>query len=449
MGKRIYRAVDVKSVSADALSHRLSGGRVAVGVDIAKRVVYAALVNAQRETVVTLKWAHPAQTRSFVALLTALCATGIALEVALEPSGTYGDPLRYLLTESGIAVFRVSPKRVSDAAEVFDGVPSIHDAKAAALIARLHLDGASKPWVNPDDAQRTRAAAVATLERVTEQHQSAQGQLEAQLARHFPEVTELLSLGDATLVQLLAELGGPQAIATVPDRARDAMRRFSHGLLLADKVDRVIAAAHTTLGVPMIDAEIHALKTLAAEGHRAYRAHREATRRLVTLTADDPACAGMRPVVGAATAAVIVTTVGDPQRFASAQAYRKAFGLNLRERSSGRKQGKLSITKRGPGRARRFLHLAVLGLIQRNPIVAAYYRQKVAEKGGQHKLIATTAVMRKVALALWHVGRGAPFDAAKLFDTSRLTLPQQVRDHLNRRRVAFVADVSPSSATCT
>ena len=141
-----------------------------------------------------------------------------------------------------------------------------------------------------------------------------------------------------------------------------------------------------------------------------------------------------------------MTTVGDPRRFASARAYRKAFGLNLRERSSGRKKGKLAITKRGPGRARRFLYLAVLGLIQRDPIVAAYYRQKVADKGGQHKRIAVTAVMRKIALALWHVGRGAPYDAARLFDTSRLTLPQEYRDRRNRRRVAFAADVSPPLA---
>ncbi len=31
----------------------------------------------------------------------------------------------------GIALYRVSPKRVHDAAEVYDGVPSLHDAKAA------------------------------------------------------------------------------------------------------------------------------------------------------------------------------------------------------------------------------------------------------------------------------------------------------------------------------
>lgn len=39
------------------------------------------------------------------------------------------------------------------------------------------------------------------------------------------------------------------------------------------------------------------------------------------------------------------------------------------------------------------------------------------------KLKAVTAVMRKLALALWHVAQGDAFDASKLFDTARLQLP--------------------------
>ena len=49
----------------------------------------------------------------------------------MEPSGTYGDALRALFVEAGVWVYRISPKRVHDAAEIYDGVPSLHDAKAA------------------------------------------------------------------------------------------------------------------------------------------------------------------------------------------------------------------------------------------------------------------------------------------------------------------------------
>ena len=63
----------------------------------------------------------------------------------MEPSGTYGDVLRHQLKSDDFPVFMVSGKRTHDAREMFDGVPSLHDAKAAAIIARLHADGLSKP----------------------------------------------------------------------------------------------------------------------------------------------------------------------------------------------------------------------------------------------------------------------------------------------------------------
>ena len=57
--------------------------------------------------------------------------------VAMESSGTYGDALRQAVCDAGIAVLRVSGKAVKDQAETFDGVPSQHDGKDAAIIADL------------------------------------------------------------------------------------------------------------------------------------------------------------------------------------------------------------------------------------------------------------------------------------------------------------------------
>jgi hypothetical protein len=40
--------------------------------------------------------------------------------------------------------------------------------------------------------------------------------------------------------------------------------------------------------------------------------------------------------------------IPDPHNYPCGEAYRKAMGLNLKERSSGKHQGKLKITKCGP-----------------------------------------------------------------------------------------------------
>jgi transposase len=119
------------------------------------------------------------------------------------------------------------------------------------------------------------------------------------------------------------------------------------------------------------------------------------------------------------TAAVLFAEVGSPKDFSCAQAYVKAFGLNLREKSSGAHQGRPSLTKRGSSRARMMLWLAVLRWVQSDAVAAAWYRRKVERDGGR-KMPALGALMRKLAKALYHVGRGEAFDVHKLFDCARL-----------------------------
>ena len=66
-------------------------------------------------------------------------------------------------------------------------------------------------------------------------------------------------------------------------------------------------------------------------------------------------------------------------------------------------------------------------MVKTDPVVRAWYLRKVERQGGQAKMKAVVAVMRKLICALWHVGRGERFDASKLFDTTRLDLPETTR----------------------
>jgi len=66
--------------------------------------------------------------------------------VAMESSGTYGDAFRQALDDAGLPVDRVSAKAVKDDSEGFDGVPSNHDGKDAAIIGTLCVNGRSVQW---------------------------------------------------------------------------------------------------------------------------------------------------------------------------------------------------------------------------------------------------------------------------------------------------------------
>jgi transposase len=123
--------------------------------------------------------------------------------------------------------------------------------------------------------------------------------------------------------------------------------------------------------------------------------------------------------VGKVTSVVLVTEGGDPRNFVSASHYVKVLGLNLKTHQSGKKRGRLAITKRGSGMARKYLYLAVLRFIQKDAVAKAWYEKKVARDGGR-KMKALVALMRKLAKALFWVARGSVFDSSKLFNTKTL-----------------------------
>ena len=180
-------------------------------------------------------------------------------------------------------------------------------------------------------------------------------------------------------------------------------------------------AAAASVGVPLVGLERDALMAIAADAYRAHRAFAVAKSQVDRLAASTPAAA-LAPVVGRTTAAGIFAEVGDAKTYPCARAYLKAMGLNLKEKSSGTVQGQLKITKRGPSRVRQYLWLAAFRWIQTDPIANAWYQRKKQRDGGRASR-AVVALMRKLAKALFHVGRGAVFDSRKLFDTRRLNLP--------------------------
>ena len=422
MGKGKYRAVFIKDVDASGLKKALSDQRCVVGIDVAKADFFASVMDASRQVRVTVKWTHPADSREFVEFVSML-SEDATVELAMEPTGVYGDALRERLLRRGHALYRVSPKRAHDAAEVYDGVPSLHDAKSAAIIARLHQDGASEPWPVLSDHERGLTAALRVLELHDKQMQRNIGQLEACVSRHWPELTTIMSLTRATLVELLATYGGPAAVARDPDGARELMGRVGRHMLASEIIEAVVASAHSSFGMGQTDEETRMVRAIAAECRRHQLASNKARRRVERLSVSDGASLNIGKVVGKTTAAVLTASVGTATKYETASAYEKSFGLNLKEKSSGRRKGALHITKRGPGVARRYLYLAVLRLLQTDEVIQAWYAKKAKRDGGC-KQKAIIAIMRKLVRALWHVARGNAFDSTKLYDVSRLELEE-------------------------
>ena len=143
---------------------------------------------------------------------------------------------------------------------------------------------------------------------------------------------------------------------------------------------------------------------------------RQARRRLRQLAPAQPVTRALGEVVGLVTACVLWVEAGNPQDYHRGPAYREATGLNLKERSSGRWQGQLKISKRGSAAVRRWLYLAALRWVRHEPVRSWYLRQKGPRRREAKR--ALIGVMRQLALAVYHVGgRGEAFDRARLFQS--------------------------------
>lgn len=412
--KRAYRATDVNEVQLEKLLQRSEEGRVTVGLDIGKSSIYAVVRWPQGSFERPWRTKNP---QDLHVLLRHLCqlAERFQVVIALESTGTYGDALRLQTHRAGLCVHRVSAKAAHDYAEVFDGVPSQHDGKDAAVVAELAAFGKSQPWPLP--ARSVRDAQLAYwVDRIDLQQRIEQvwvGRLESLVARHWPEALPQVKLKSLGFLKTLAQYGSPQEIGSDPQAALD-LARWSRRLVTSPKIVRLVASARSTTGWPLLPPDIQRLQEHAQAILAAHQLIHHARRQLTPLVADCPTLTRMATVVGVATACVLWMTLGDPHAYPSGEAYRKAMGLNLKEHSSGKYQGKLRITKRGPALARRWIYFAALRYAQQGEVRDWFQAQKSARgTGGKRAVI---GIARKLALALHAVAtRQEPFEIARLF----------------------------------
>lgn len=428
MAKKIrYRVTSVHQIAASELVEAFqSQERVVVGIDVAKRKFAASLCDGAGDVQRLLGFEHPSDTRAFVERLVALKAAGKAVEVALEPTGTYGDPLRYLLDAAEIPVFRVNNKQVHDAAELFDGSHTKHDNKDACLIAWLHAHDRSKLWPVLS-AQRREVRALTSQREVFDAPLRQQlARMEPLLAKHFPELEASFDLyRRKTPYRLMAHFGSPSAMAQAGyEELAQQWHQSARKPPKPDKVKALLQAASGTTGVAPTDNEIELIRIMCREILRLMQLRDEVDKRIEEAAKAVACCQAMRPRLGIVTSVVIYAFMGDPSHYQSASAFEKAVGLNLVEKSSGEHAGQRRISKRGPAIVRKYLFLAAMRLVKDDPLVRAWYRKRRSytdADGG--KLRALVAVVRKLCRALHHVARGEPFATEKLFDTRALKGP--------------------------
>lgn len=422
MARRAYRAVLVKNVDADEGLSRLSDGPLWAGVDVGKSEAFVVIRDSTGAFERPWKVKLPGEIRELVSGLQTLQSRR-GVRVAMEATGTYGEALRQALTDGKLEVRRVRSQATSDYAEIFDGVPSQHDGKDAAMLAELGAIGKSVAWPSQAITEET-ARLKAQVQWLTAQQaiwQTWQGRLEGLLAKFWPEATAPLSLQSATLLRVLREYGGPRGLAA-DEQAAVKLAKWGRHFMTAEKITALLNSARGTLGVRMTAAEEEYVQQCAQAAWAAGQEVQKAEATLKTLSHGHAVIERMAESVGRNTACVLFTLLGDPHDYPCGMAYRKAMGLNLKERSSGKHQGQLKITKRGPSIVRRWLFFSALRLVQRGPIRRWFEAKKTKDK--DRGLGGVVAVMRKLALAVHTtVTKDEPFQLERLLPGKPIPRP--------------------------
>ena len=412
--KRTYRAKEINAVRVSEIVAGHDGCPATVGIDVGKDDLFVMLRWGAEMFSGPWHAANRTGIRGVVEFLV-MVSRGRKLMVALEPTGTYGDALRYALTQAGLNVQRVEGKATHAYAEIFDGVPSQHDRKDAAVVAELAAVGKSKPWPYDEGSveNQERTCWVQRVEAAQGTMQIGTGRLEGLLARHWPEATQVLQLNSVSLLKTLAHYGGPEGLAK-DSAARVHLAGWGRSLLTPEKIRALMKSAAETVGVPQGKYDREWVQECAQEILDARRKKQRGKRELKRLGAGNEGLSRLGAAVGYATASVLWVYLGDPQDYHCGAAYRKAMGLNLKERSSGKWIGQLRITKRGPGAVRRWLYLASMRLLKKKRVRDWFEAKKKRDGGRGGK--ALIGVMRKLSMALYRVAvDDVTFDAGKLF----------------------------------
>jgi len=391
-----------------------SGHTLIIGVDIAKHKHWACIMDGPAEQQVGSPFAFQNTRDGFTRLLgqigKAQQRTGAdRVIVGMEPTGHYWKALATFLRQQGITVVTVSPVHVKRAKEFDDNSPTKNDRKDAWVIARRVNDADFFDPYLPEGV-------YAELRELTQSRRQQKGklnqalnQLRALFDQFFPEFTQVFAdpLGLAAS-HLLRHYPFPVDILTLaPERLAKELSKASKGRVGIKRARQIQELAQDSIALRngLRAARLRLSQCLAELAFCAGQidAIEAAMGEALAETGMGPYLLSV-PGVGLVTAASFLGESGDLRRYDDWRQVRKLAGLNLKENSSGGKQGRTRITKRGRPGLRSLLYQASLVIVTRNPQLKALFQHLKTRKDNPLKpkqaLVAISCKLLRVLYTL-------------------------------------------------
>jgi transposase len=345
------------------------------------------------------------------------------LIVGLESTGHYWFNLADWLHRQGIQVVLVNPMTTKRNKENRDNRPSKNDFKDAVTIADVVSRGFYSDFVKHEGIYRRLLSVVNDREFWIDQQTSIGNRLQRALDIVFPEFKNIFN-----------EWNGPRAIATLkafplPSEVRDLsidaviLGWKTYGMQRAggqsgrQKAAELLSISRRSVGCTDMASEIKqelARLIEAYEQSQATVAIIDQQMQKLLQIVPHPALAplqaiGLSPLI----IAVVLANAGDLSRYEHGRQLLSLAGLNLCESTSGKHKGKIVLSKRGRRQLRKYLYIAMLGLVSNHPAFKQWHAHNIGtlKMKKQRSIFKLIGKLARILIALARSGES--FDSAR------------------------------------
>jgi len=342
-------------------------------------------------------------------------AGALSVRAGIESAGHYHRALATTLRDKGFDIVELNPYHVKMARAQMGQARIKTDLRDCLSMAEVLVRGRGWGPHSQDGTIAEQRLWTARRRRKLAAAQVLGGQIHALADLAFPGLTGCFTTGleAKTLRMLLATLAEPAAVAGMDANALVAHAATHRVRMLRPKARQVIAAARDAMCVP--EAQRRAAQQLLAEDVATFDALQQALVNgdvhLEQLLPHTPAgVLTSVPGIGVVTASYYGAALGDPDRFANADAAYRYSGLTPTSyESAGRKATNNRISKVGSVELRQAIITLGTVLALHHPDFAAHKRRLLA--AGKRPIVAAIALghrAHRLAFALMRAQQ--PYD---------------------------------------
>lgn len=338
-----------------------------------------------------------------------------------ESTGHYFLPLAFWLHDRGKQVVLVNPLTTKRNKENRDNRPSKNDAKDAIIIADAVSRGYYSEWVDHDTIYRKLRCLVNEQEALANDRTALGNQIQTALDQVFPEFSSVFKEWDGTrAIATLKAFPLPAdlqslTIEQVIDgwREKGGMKRAG-GSRGRQQAAHLLDEARHSVGLTDVAPEIKRQVERLVERYEAIVKQLDAVELEIKKMLQQLPQSALHPFkeIGLSPlfVAVILANAGDLRRYEHGRQLLALAGLNLAESTSGKRKGQIVLSKRGRRQLRKYMYLAVVGLVANNEAFKRWHAYNVNTlKMKKHRSI--FKLIGKLARILVALARsGAAFD---------------------------------------